>query len=125
MNSGSSDTRVLRVVTYVTSAINLLLAFNYFPLVPLLSWLSYGHAPRITAWIPDALMLVVLPAAYFVYWHYWFLAAVPAAMASVLLFKRTGDRRARRLALLNLGATLLYWVVRIALSALGIHPDIV
>jgi hypothetical protein len=125
MNSGTSDTRVLRVVTYVTSAVNLLLALNYFPLVPLLSWLSYGHAPRATAWIPDALMLVILPAGYFVYWHYWFLAAVPAAMSSLLLFRRTRNRRMRQLALLNVGAAILYWVVRIALSALGIQPDIV
>jgi hypothetical protein len=89
-----------------------------------LSWLTFGHAPRATAWIPDALLLLVLPAAYFAYWHYWFVAAMPASVASLLLFRRTRDGRAKWLVLLNVGAVILYWAVRIGMGILGIRPDI-
>jgi hypothetical protein len=125
MNSITRNEKALSTFTYVASAVNLLLAFNFLVLVPVLSWLTFGHAPRAAAWIPDALLLVVLPAAYFAYWHYWFVAAVPAAVGCALLFRRTGDGRAKWLVLLNVGAVVLYGMIRIALCILGIRPDIV
>jgi hypothetical protein len=125
MSRGTTDAKVLRVAAYVASAINLLLALNYFPLVPCLSWLTFGNVASAARQLPDALLLIVLPAGYYVYWHYWFVTTVPAAILSLLLFRRTGDQRARYLALLNAGMIVLYFAVRMALGLLGIHPDIV
>ena len=95
MKTGSSGARVLRVITYVTTTLNSLLALNYSPLAPLSSWLTFGHAPWATGRLAHVLLLIVLPAAYYVYWHYWFATAVPAAILSLLLLRCTGDQWAK------------------------------
>jgi len=117
--------RLVRLLTYIFSVINVLLALNYFPLVPLLGWLNFGHGDWATAWIPDAVILYVLPGAYFFYWHFWYVAAVPALLGSLYLFVRTRSRLAGVLAVVNGGAVLVYWAVRIILNIAGIRPDIV
>lgn len=117
--------RVLRVLTPVFSGINLLLALNFFPLVPLLGWLNFGRAGWATAWIPDAVMLVVLPAGYSIYWHYWFIVAGVALVLSVSLWRQGGGQSARVWTLVN-GATIaMYLVVRVILELQEIRPDIV
>jgi hypothetical protein len=121
----TANLKPFRVLSYISSAINLVLALSFFPLVPLVGWLNFGHGNWATAWIPDVVLLQVLPAGYFIYWHFWFVAAVPALLGSLYWFKRSGDRKAKVLAVANAGAVVVYWVVRIALGALGIRPDIV
>lgn len=117
--------RRLRIVACALSAVNALLAFNFFPLVPFLGWLNYGRAAWATAWIPDVMLLLLLPAGYFLYWHFWFLVAIPALFATVALYRRGGGRQARLLVMLNAATVLLFWLVRTILAILGIHPDIV
>jgi hypothetical protein len=125
MTSEVGSAGMLRVLAPVFSVANLFLALIFFPLVPLLGWLNYGRAGRATAWIPDAVTLTVLPAAYYVYWHYWFIVAGVALVFSVSLWRQRGPRSARVWALVN-GATIaMYLVVRIILTAQGIRPDIV
>ena len=113
------------MLTYASSAINVLLALNFFPFVPFLGWLNLGHGDWATAWIPDALLLVVLPAGYFIYWHFWFVIAAPAFFGSLYLHRRTGNRNAKILAVVNAVTVVVFWVVRITLRILGIRPDIV
>ena len=125
MEKRTANLGALRVLSYVSSAVNLALALNFFPLVPLVGWLSFGHGNWATAWIPDVVILHVLPGGYFVYWHFWVLAAFPAFFGSLYWFKRSGDRKAKVLAVANAGAVVVYWVVRITLGILGIRPDIV
>jgi len=115
----------LKVLAYTSSAIHVLLALNYFPVVPFLGWLNFGHGDWATAWIPDALLLVVLPAGYFIYWHFWFVIAAPAFLGSLYLYKRTGNRNTKILTVVNAVTVVIFWVVRITLGILDIHPDIV
>ena len=125
IHPGRKPARRLRGVTYTLSALNVLLAFNFFPLVPFLGWLNYGHAGWATAWMPDVLLLLFLPAAYFLYWHFWFLVAVPALFASLALYRHTAQRRARLLVIVNAATMLFFWSVRVVLAILDVHPDIV
>lgn len=117
--------KVFRRLTYACSALNVLLAFIVFPIVPLLGWLNYGHGNWVTSWIPEAVLLIWLPAAYYLYWHYWFVAAIPALAGSLYLIQRTANRSAKMLAVANAGAVVWLWAVRIAMGVLNIRPDIV
>jgi hypothetical protein len=121
MERASGNLKWLKMLAYASSAINLLLAVNFFPVIPLLSWLNYGHGG--TSWLPDVLLLVILPRGYYLYWHFWFVIAIPAFAASLYLYKRTGNQNAKILTVLNAMTILVYWGVRIALSIMGIHPD--
>jgi hypothetical protein len=117
--------RVLRALVRVFSVINVLLAFNFFPLVPLLGWLNFGRAGWATAWIPEAVMLVVLPAGYYVYWHYWFIVAGVPLLLSLYSWRQGGGREARLWSVLSAVTIAMYLVVRIILLVQGIRPDIV
>jgi hypothetical protein len=119
------DLKTVRRLVNGLSVIHLLLALNFFFVVPFLGWLNYGRASGATAWIPDVVMLFILPAAYFVYWHFWFVVAVPAIFSSLYLHQRTGDAYARRLAIAHSAIIGLFWVVRLVFAIMGIHPDIV
>lgn len=121
----SAPMRALQPTALILTIVNVLLALNFFPLVPFLGWLNYGHADWATAWIPDVVLLLVLPAAYFVYWHYWFAIAVPATLMALYLYRRTGDPRARTLTLINGATILVFWIVRIVMAIFDVHPDIV
>jgi hypothetical protein len=116
---------VLSVLAQVSSVVNLLLALNFFPLVPLLGWLNFGRAGWATAWIPDAVMLLVLPATYYVYWHYGLIVAGAALALSVLWWRQGGAGKARAWTVLNGATIVIYLVVRIILAVQGIRPDIV
>ena len=116
---------VLRVLATVLSGINLLLALNFFPFVPLLGWLNFGRAGWATSWIPDAILLFVLPAGYYVYWHYWFIVAgVPLAL-STYLWRQGGAQEGRLWTVANAATIALYVVIRIILDVQGIRPDAV
>ena len=117
--------QLTRVLLRVFSGINVLLALNFFPVVPLLGWLSFGRAGWATAWIPEAVLLFVLPAGYYVYWHYWFIVAGVALLLSICLWRQDGGQEARVWTVVN-GATIaVYLIVRIVLELRGIRPDIV
>jgi len=117
--------RVFRVLVHVFSGINVLLALNFFLLVPLLGWLNFGRAGWATAWIPDAVWLFVLPAGYYIYWHYWFIVAGVALVLSICLWRQSGEQEDRVWTEVN-GATIaIYLVVRIILEVRGIRLDIV
>jgi hypothetical protein len=116
---------MMKKLANTVTAINLVLAFNFFPLVPFLGWLNYGHADWATAWIPDVVMLLILPAAYFLYWHAGFVLAIAAVTLTWLALKPT-DARGQFLPLaLNGGSLAMYVILRAAYSVLDIHPDIV
>ncbi len=125
MATAARSPAFFRRLVPVLSVINLLLALNFFPLVPLLGWLNFGRAGWATAWIPDAVLLLILPAAYFFYWHYGCLVAgVPLALA-LWSWKREGGQAARGWAILNAATIGVYLIVRIVLAVLGIRPDII
>lgn len=117
--------KVFRVLVYAFSVFNVLLALNFFPLVPLLGWFNFGHAGWATAWIPEVILLVVLPAGYYIYWHFWFIVAGSALVCSLYLNRRVGSREAKVWAVVNGVTIVMYLVVRIILEVRGIRPDIV
>jgi hypothetical protein len=127
-DSVAKETRglaVLPVLASVLSIINVLLALNFLLVVSLLGWLNFGRAGWATAWIPEAVLLVVLPAAYYIYWHYGPIVAGVALLLSMYSWRQGGERKARVWSLLN-GMTIVgYLVVRIILEVQGIRPDIV
>jgi hypothetical protein len=116
---------VFSLLAQVSSVINLVLALNFFPLVPLLAWLNYGRAAWTTAWLPDWLMLLVLPGLYYVYWHFWFIVAGLALLLSTLWWRQTGAPRARLWTALNGAMIAMYLAARIIMAVQGIRPDIV
>ncbi len=116
--------RVLHGLVRVLSVINLLLALNFFPVVPLLGWLSFGRAGWAMAWIPEAVLLLVLPAAYNIYWHYWFLVAGVAVGLSGYWWRHGGAQEARAWTVANGATMVIYVIVRIVLAAQGIRPDV-
>jgi hypothetical protein len=123
MSTKGRGLRILRLLVPVSSIINALLAVNFFPLVPLLGWLNFGRAGWTTAWIPEAAMLLVLPAGYFVYWHYGLIVAGAALALALCWWRRTGASEARLWTITN-GATIaVYLAVRIILAAQGVRPD--
>ena len=86
----------MRLLTRILSIANLLLAVLFFPLVPLLGWLNYGVVGWAVAWIPDAVLLTVLPAAYSLYWHYGLvIASLPLVLALWLWRRGEGKRPGR------------------------------
>jgi hypothetical protein len=101
MTKAPGNPTVLRRLAGVLTVINLLLAVTFFPLVPLLGWLNYGVAGWATAWIPDVVMLLVLPVAYSLYWHYGFLIAGVPLVLALWLWRRGGGQEARTWAVLN------------------------
>ena len=113
----------LQLVAAAATVLNLLLCAIYFPLVPLLGWLNLGHANWATAWIPDALIRTAIPAAYYVYWHFWFVFSLPVLAVWAFLYRRTRSRVALVLAASSIATVLVYWLVRIVLAGLGIRPD--
>jgi hypothetical protein len=112
-------------LTYLLSAINALLALNFVVIVPFLGWLNYGRANWATAWLPGVLLDLVLPAGYYVYWHYWFLVLLPAFFTACILYRRVQGRRAMALIVLNTATMIAFWATRLALALFDIHPDIV
>jgi hypothetical protein len=125
MTKGARRLRVLGALVPVLSVINLLLALNFFPLVPLLGWLNFGRAGWATAWIPEAVMLVVLPAGYYIYWHYWFIVAGVPLLLSLYSWQQGAGRAARTWSVMNAATIAMYLVVRLILTVQGIRPDIV
>jgi hypothetical protein len=117
--------RVFRLLVYVFSGINVLLALNFFPVVPLLGCLNFGRMGWALAWMPDAVLLFVLPAGYYIYWHYWFIVAGVALVLSRCLWKQGGAPEARVWTVVNGATIVIYLVVRIILEVRGIRPDIV
>jgi hypothetical protein len=116
----------LETLSYSFSTANLILALNFAIAVPLLGWLSFGHGGDVLlGWLPDAILLAVLPAGYALYWHLWFFFGIPAVFGSAYLYIRTGRRGAQYLVVANAVAIAAYWVARIAMGLYGIHPDIV
>jgi hypothetical protein len=111
-------------LAYAAGAVNLLLAANFFAFVPFLGWLNYGHGGS-QGWIPDVVLLAILPGAYFVYWHFGALIALIALFISHNLWQRGRDSRLAILSALNAVTLVLYVAVRIAFALLEIHPDIV
>ena len=106
------------------SGIHVLLALNFFPLVPFLGWLNFGRGEWI-AWIPDIILRQVLPAGYYVYWHFWFLISLPAVAGSWYLCHQTQGERGCWLLPANLIGLAVFTVVRLTLFFLEIRPDIV
>ena len=125
MTGETRDLKSVWILVDILTIVNVLLAFNFFPLVPLLGWFNYGHAGWATAWIPDLILLLVLPAGYYIYWHYWFVVGGSALLGSLYLNRRSSCLGARRLAVVNGAAVLMYLLVRAILAVQGIHPDIV
>ncbi len=119
------DPLATQLIVYNLTAINLALAFNFFPLVPILGWFNFGHANWVVSWIPDVVMLAVLPAGYFLYWHAGLILTAVAAAGCWGLFRRWQKRRDRVLLFLNLAAGLMVVVVRIILFLTNVHPDVV
>jgi len=117
--------RVLRAVMVLLGTINVLLALNFWPVIPLLGWLNFGHAGWLTAWIPDVVLLTILPAGYALYWHLWFVSAGLALVCSAYISRRWACRRARIWAGVSCATILLYVAVRVFLQTRGIQPDIV
>lgn len=122
MKSTSADAKWQSWLACALSTVNILLAVVFFPVVPFLGWLNYGHGGT-ASWLPEFLLSVILPGSYALYWRFWFLFAIPALLASFYLYRRTGKRNPRILIALNALTILLYWGVRIAFSILGIRPD--
>ncbi len=122
---GQQNQRATQLIVYNLTAINLALAFNFFPLVPMLGWFNFGHANWAVSWIPDVVILAVLPIGYFLYWHFGALLAGLATWGCWWLYRRTHARRDRILLFLNLTAGLLVIVVRIILLLLDVYRDIV
>jgi hypothetical protein len=119
------DLKLLRLLMHLFGILNVVLALNFYPIVPLLGWLNFGHAGWATAWIPDVVLLVVLPAGYFIYWHFWFVVAGLALACSVYLSRRSGSRETRIWAVANGATILMYVVLRLCFALRGIRPDIV
>jgi hypothetical protein len=125
MSGTSERSPMLQALVRVASVVNLLLAFNFFPLVPLLGWLNFGRANWATTWIPDAVMLIALPAAYAFFWHFWYVPAGAAIILSVSLWRRSGANEGRLWTALNAAVIAMYLAVRLILALQGVRPDIV
>lgn len=125
MAERATGLKMLRVSMPVFSVINVLLALNFFPFVPLLGWLNFGHANWATAWIPEVILLGVLPAGYFVYWHFWFVVVGPALLCSLYVWRWEGSQEAKVWTVVSGVALATYLVARIVLDILGVRPDIV
>lgn len=119
------DPLAAQLIVYNLTTINLALAFNFFPLVPLLGWYNFGHANWALSLIPDVVMLAVLPAGYFLYWHAGFILAAVAAVGCWGLYRPWRKRRDQVLLFLNLAAGLMVMVVRIIFFLANVHPDVV
>lgn len=117
--------QVLRALVRVLSVINVLLAVNFFPLVPFLGWLNFGRAGWATAWMPEVVMLVVLPAGYYLYWHFWLIVAGVPLLLSLYSWRQGGGREARAWSVVNALTIAMYLAARIILAVQGIRPDIV
>jgi integral membrane sensor domain MASE1 len=122
MGQMSTNPTLIMRVARVASAINLLLAANFYAFVPFLGWLNYGHGGT-AGWIPDVILVAILPGAYFVYWHFGALIALLALFVSHSLWLRSRAREAAILSALNAATLVLYVAVRIAFALLRIHPD--
>jgi hypothetical protein len=70
-------------------------------------------------------LLLVLPAGYYVYWHYGLIVAGVALALSMCWWRQGGPREARGWIVLNGAALAIYLAVRIILAVQGIRPDIV
>ena len=124
MGRDTTDPSPVGWPAYAAGAVNLLLAANFFAFVPFLGWLNYGQGGT-ACWIPDVVLLAILPGAYFMYWHFGALIALLALFVSHSLWRRSRDSRAAILTALNAATLVLYVAVRIAFALLEIHPDIV
>lgn len=105
------------------SLLHILLALNFFPLVPFLGWLNTGRSQWID-WLPDRVLLQLLPAGYYLYWHFWYLFALPPLVGSWLLCYRSRGNRGCWLLPANLTGLIIFFVVRLTLMFLGVRPDI-
>ena len=85
-----------RAAMVLLGTINVVLVLNFWPVVPLLGWLNFGHAGWLTAWIPDVVLLTLLPAGYALYWHFWFVSAGLALACSAYVSRRWACRTPRR-----------------------------
>lgn len=119
------DSHTVRRLAVILTSLNLLLAVNFFPIVPLLGWLNYGRAGRATGWIPDWVMLNLLPGGYSLYWHFGWLLAGAALALSVATKEKAGEGVYQLFYRLNLAALIIYLLVRLVLAVSGIRPDIV
>jgi hypothetical protein len=70
-------------------------------------------------------MLHLLPAGYYIYWHYWFIVAGVPLLLSLYSWRQGGGRAARNWSVVNAATIAMYLVVRIILAVQGIRPDIV
>ena len=123
MGNSHSSAGVLRSLAVAATGLNVSLCLIFFPLIPLLGWLNFGHAGGTTAWIPDWVLLTLLPAAYYLYWHFWYAFSLPALAASLALLRIAHTRLATALIVANAASVLAYTVVRIVLAVLDIRPD--
>jgi hypothetical protein len=115
----------IRSTAKVFSTINLVLALNFFPIVPLFGWLNYGHAIWAVSWIPDSILLLWLPAGYYVYWHGGAIIGLIALGMTWGLYRHIQDHSTLIMTVFNGTAVLVYFVIRLIFAFLGIHPDIV
>jgi hypothetical protein len=123
MDDSHGSARVLCSLAVAATALNASLSLIFFPLIPLLGWLNFGHAGGTTPWIPDWVLLTLLPAAYYLYWHFWYAFSLPALAASIALLRIAHTRLATALIVANGASVVAYAVVRIVLAVVGIRPD--
>ena len=118
IRGSNQPARWLVFLTYLLSIANVTLALNFFPLVPLLGWLNYGHGG--TPWLSDVLLLTLLPAGYYLYWHFWYVVAIPALACTLTLQRYC---RVQWLTVLNLATVILYGLVRLIFFLAAVRPD--
>ena len=106
----TKNLQVLRVLTYVFSVINMLLLLATI-VSSCLGWLSWHGWGLITARVPYILS-TVLYTEMVIYWHFWYVVALPAFFCSLYLY-RCMENKYAKLAVLNVVMVLILYVVKI------------
>jgi hypothetical protein len=89
----------------------------------LLGWLNFGRAGWLTAWVHDVVLLIILPAETYIYWHCGFIVAGVALALSLYLWRQSAVQSAKVWSVVH-GITLaMYVVIGIIFAVLGIRPE--
>jgi hypothetical protein len=107
---------------YLTTIINLILVVIYFPIVPCLGWLNYGHGGT-SGWIPEALLINFIPLCYIIYSKYGLLIALIAIIPAIVYYRETKQQIFGIFALLNALTIIVFCFITIGYKYLQIISD--
>jgi hypothetical protein len=107
---------------YITTIINLILAVIYFPIVPFLGWLNYGHGGT-SGWIPEIFLINFIPLCYIIYSKYGLIIALIAIIPTISYYRKTKKQIFGIFAILNAMTIIVFCLITIGYQYLQIITD--